>query len=101
MIHSKGNFNFSGIRDAEFDALYDAAAAATTMEERERLGRDAALRSIWLHSSLWFLKVPSYAVAQPWLVGYNGELSVGPMMRNGHIWARLWIDWELKEAMGK
>ena len=101
MLHSKGNYNFSGISDAEFDALYDAAAAATTQEERERLGRDAALRSIWLHSSLWFLKVPSYAVAQPWLVGYNGELSMGPMMRNGHIWARLWIDWELKEAMGK
>ena len=101
LIHSKGTFNTSGIRDAEFDALYDAAAAATTMEERVRLGREAALRSIWLHSSLWFLKVPFYAVAQPWLVGYGGERSLGPMMRNGHIWARLWIDSELKAAMGK
>ena len=101
MMHSNGAFNFTGLTDAEFDGLVDAAQAATTIEERERLGREADLRRTWLHPSIWFLKVPGYAVAQPWLVGYNGERDLGPMQRNGAMWARLWIDWELKEAMGK
>ena len=101
MMHSEGAFNTPGLIDAEFDALYDAAAAATTEEERERLGRQADMRRTWLHPSIWFLKVPQYALVQPWLVGYNGERDLGPMQRNGVVWARLWIDSELKEAMGK
>ena len=101
LSHSKGAYNYTGLIDAEFDALVDAAQAATTTEERERLGREADLRRTWLHPSIWFLKVPGYAVVQPWLVGYNGERDLGPMQRNGAMWARLWIDWELKEAMGK
>jgi hypothetical protein len=36
-------------------------------------------------------------LAQPWLIGYNGE----PEDAVTTIYARLWIDSELKEAMGR
>ena len=43
---------------------------------------------------------PLFHVSQPWLIGYNGEYLVGNG-QNVTVFTRLWIDQELKEAMGR
>jgi hypothetical protein len=41
--------------------------------------------------------MPIWVAAQPWVTGYNGEQNMGA---GGALYSRLWIDSELKEAMG-
>ena len=98
--HSKGAYNYMRLRDAKYDGLVDSASDATTADEQERLGNEANMRLAELHPVLWYLKVPSYAVAQPWLRGYNGEYTLSAMRTKGSFYARLWNDWDLKAGMG-
>ena len=51
------------------------------------------------HRYVWGPKAGKYIAIQPWVEGYNGELYFGISHRLP-IFARLWIDSELKEAMG-
>ena len=46
------------------------------------------------------VREPFFSVTQPWVVGYNGEGLLGGALDSSPIFARLWIDSELKEAMG-
>ena len=52
------------------------------------------------HWVLWGPKAPSYSATQPWVKGYNGEGQLSRQDRSVNIFARLWIDQELKESMG-
>jgi ABC-type transport system substrate-binding protein len=86
----------------ELDALVDAALAATTIEEQQRLIAEADMYMIEKHWQIWGGKPAVYYLAQPWLIGYNGELDVwGDPLGFNLLFARLWIDSELKEAMGR
>ena len=49
---------------------------------------------------LWGPKAPNYSATQPWVKGYNGEGQISRQDRSVNIFARLWIDQELKESMG-
>ena len=52
--------------------------------------------------ALWQIfgpKSPQYQIAQPWLIGFNGELALNKW-EDYLTFSRLWIDSELKEAMG-
>ena len=83
----------------ELDALVDAALAATTIEEQQRLIVEADMYAIEKHWQIWGPAGPVHFLAQPWVIGYNGELSLAPNEGNT-MFSRLWIDSELKEAMG-
>ena len=83
----------------ELDALVDAALAATTIEEQQRLIADTDMYAIEKHWQIWGPKPPGYVVVQPWVIGYNGELSLGSNELNA-IHARIWIDQDLKKEMG-
>ena len=78
--------------------MYEAAVAATTIEEQRKLSREADRYSIEKHWWIGGVRVPSFNVSQPWIIGYNGEIS--GTLDPRQIFARLWIDQELKEAMG-
>ena len=98
-FQSGTHMNTSAVPDPEMDAMIDAALAATTIEEQKRLIAEADMYFIEQHRHIWGPRSPSYYFAQPWLIGYNGELQLSeneflPLV------ARLWIDSELKEAMG-
>ena len=85
----------------EVDAMVDAALAATTIEEQQRLIAEADMYMIERHWQIWGPKSPRLILAQPWLIGYDGE---GGDWAAGEIWtthSRLWIDHELKDAMGR
>ena len=92
-------WNRPGAEWPELDTLVDAALAATTIEEQQRLVREADMYAIEKHWQIWGPKAPAWTALQPWVKGYNGEFDLGPQETN-LILPRLWIDSELKEAMG-
>ena len=98
--HSEGTVNIPGVQDEHLDSLIEAAEAATTLEDQQRRLKEADAYMIKNHYYVWYFKVPMFNVNQPWLVGYNGEFQLGWGQRYGQLWARLWIDSEMKEAMG-
>ena len=87
------------VRDAQYDAWYEAMQAATTMEEQQRLIKQMDMRSIEQFWALWGPLAPSFTFHQPWVIGYNAEAGFGGRQLNV-VFSRLWIDSELKEAMG-
>ena len=82
----------------EIDAMWEELLALTDEEEYRRLVKKLDMYIIEQHPYLWGVRVPSFAVAQPWIVGYNGEMQLG----NCH-WTqpynRIWIDSQLKDEM--
>ena len=90
----------TGVQDPVYDAMYAAAAAATTIEEQIRLVKEADMYIIKKHWYIWGPKNPVFNATQPWVIGYNGEGEMGRQDRSAALFARLWIDSELKEAMG-
>ena len=52
------------------------------------------------HYNVWGPKAGKFMAHQPWVIGYNGETLVSEQNR-APIFARLWIDSELKKEMGR
>ncbi len=97
--YSTSPWNRPGIKDSVFDAMADAADAAATLEEQQRLVGEADMYVIERHWYLWGPMAPFILAHQPWVKGYNGEFDLGAV-NYGLIYARLWIDSAMKEAMG-
>ena len=76
-----------------------AVQAATTLEEEARLVKECDMHMIKKHEDIWGPKVPQFTAVQPWVIGYNGEVEMTNQDRTS-IYARLWIDQELKKEMG-
>ena len=89
-----------GIENPELDAAYDAFFAATTVEEQMKASREFDLAVIKQHTQIWGPLQPRFQVSQPWVEGFNGEYAMGSFQYMS-ILARLWIDSELKKAMGR
>ena len=98
LAYSKSGWTPPNVNDPVYDAMYVAAAAATTVEEQMRLVAEADMYIIEKHWWIVGPRVPLFAVTQPWVIGYNGEAEFGS---NDYVFlSRLWIDSELKAAMG-
>ena len=91
--------NRAFVSDPQVDAMIDALRATTDLEEYMRLFRKIDLYSVEQHWLIWGPDSPQYQVTQPWVKGYNGEAIMGDWQFRD-IFARLWIDQELKKAMG-
>ena len=96
LLLSTSTWNMPLTQDPVYDAMVEAVLDATTIEEQQRLVIEANMYITTNHWQLWGPRVPQYRVSQPWLIGYNGEVPVQGL----NILARLWIDSELKAAMG-
>ena len=88
-----------GIETPEMTKYYEAFLAATTDEEQLRAFKGFDMETIKQHNQIWGPVAPSFQANQPWVIGFNGEERIGGMHYRS-ILARLWIDSELKEAMG-
>ena len=95
-----GGYNPANVSDPQVDAMIDALRATTDLEEYQRRFREIDMYSIEQHWFIWSPAVPMYLVSQPWLKGYNGEATMGNWQFN-ELYARLWIDQELKAEMGR
>ena len=85
--------------DSEYDALWNAANTAPTIEEQNRLLKKANMRIAEQH---WIITGPvgsQFNVAQPWVKGYNGEIRIGEG-NFSTLLTRVWIDQALKQEMG-
>ena len=100
MFWSGSPHNPSAVKDPDYDAIYDAYYAADTIEEAQRLQKEADMYAEERHWTIWGAEVPKWNVTQPWVIGYNGEIWLGMGVQDS-FFARLWIDSELKEAMGR
>ena len=99
--YTTGGFaNPIALSDPVYDALYEKAAAASTFEEQKPLVTEMDIYAIKRHWFIWTPEAPLFNVIQPWVKGYNGEAALGGSMPIP-VFARLWIDSELKEAMGR
>ena len=98
-FHSESGWNPPNLNDPEYDLLYEAARDATTEEDQQRASLEADMYLIKNHIILWGPTAPKFNAVQPWVIGYNGEASMG-LGNTMAIFPRLWIDSELKEAMG-
>ena len=98
--HSDSQWNRGGSQWPELDAMVDAALSARIVEEQQRLIAEADQYAMSQHWLIWGPKTPQYFMAQPWLIGFNGEAN---LFGNGEplfVFARLWIDSSLKTEMG-
>ena len=77
-------------------ALHEAIVAATTYEEEARLAKECDMLMIEKHEIIWGPKIPQFTAAQPWVIGYNGEGELCNQCNSAPIYARLWIDQEVK-----
>ena len=94
---STAGWNPAGVSNPEFDALFQAAQSASTLEEQQRASQEALLLMLRNHYYVWGGKAPNLNVNQPWVKGYDGEFinwSRAPVL------ARLWLDLDLKKSMG-
>ena len=89
----------TGLSDPVYDALFDAAQAAPTVEEQKGHIREIDLYLAKNHVLVWSPKPPQFNVNQPWIKGYNGEIDLGWGDRSV-IFSRIWIDQDLKKEMG-
>ena len=89
----------SAVSDPQVDAMIDALRATTDPEEYQRRFREIDMYSIEKHWVIWGPDSPAYSVSQPWVKGYNGEGVMGNWQFED-LFARIWIDQELKAEMG-
>ena len=89
----------SNTNDPRYDALYNEREAATTIEEANRITKEVNQYIIEKFWRIWGPMAPQYVGIQPWIIGYNGESQVGQGQFNT-VFTRLWIDQDLKRAMG-
>ena len=92
-------WNSSNVNDPWYEAKYKEKRAATMMEEANSITKELNQYAIEQFWTLFSPIVPSYVVSHPWVIGFNGESNLG-QSRYQAVLARLWIDQELKAAMG-
>jgi len=93
-------WNPTMLSDPKFDEAYQAAAT-----ELDRAKRDEMLRALNRYiiedvvPQVWLPTQNYYSAWWPWVKNYNGEIRNGAMRPNS-IYARIWVDQELKKKMG-
>ena len=93
------SWNTSAVNDPDYEAMFEAAGAATTIEEQQRLVKAMDMYAVERHWAVWSLMNPVFDAIWPWVKGYNGEFGLGYLSKN-QIFGRLWIDQDLKKEMG-
>ena len=86
-------WNTSNVDDQWYQAKFDEAAGATTLDEQ-----NAALRELDMYSIEQFWQLfgpigPQFNLVQPWVAGFNGESTMG--WARAVFW-RIWFDSSLK-----
>ena len=83
----------------EFTAKMDRAYATRDITQQQQLIREMT-REILEQAPYVWLPVPYlYTAWWPWVKNYDGELRVGAV-KPGPIYARMWIDQDMKKKMG-
>jgi peptide/nickel transport system substrate-binding protein len=85
--------------DPKFDAKMNEVYKTRDETKRKQLLRELTIEIMDKAPYVWLPTPYVYAAWWPWVKNYGGEMSVGSI-RPGPIYARIWIDQELKKKMG-
>ena len=92
-------WNPSGWSDPEFDKKMDVVYQEPDEQKRMKMLREMTTH-ILDQAPYIFLPTPYvYSAWWPWVKNYDGELRAGAV-RPGPIYARIWVDQEMKKKMG-
>jgi peptide/nickel transport system substrate-binding protein len=92
--YSKQGSNSTFNNDSYYDELYGKFTTSLDMEERREIMIEADMYSVEKHWSLNLFPTVNYNIYQPWFKGYSGEVLIHG---RGFIFARWWIDQDLKK----
>ena len=88
-----------GVENPVLAAAQAAFNAATTIDEQSKAAKEFNMETIKQHFQIWGPLAPGYQASQPWVGGFNGE-TLNTIAHEQSVQVRLWIDSELKKAMG-
>jgi peptide/nickel transport system substrate-binding protein len=83
------------VLDKKVAVMYEERDEARRQQMVKELTRDILDKAPYI----WLPTPYVYTAWWPWVKGYNGELRAGAV-RPGPIYARMWVDQELKKKMG-
>lgn len=92
-------WNPSQYSDPEVDRRIDEYHRSRDETERIRMIRELTVDMLDAAPYLWLPTQYVYTAWWPWVKNYGGELRAGAV-RPGPIYARIWIDQELKRELG-
>lgn len=96
---SKQTWNPSQYSDAEFDKKMAEAYLERDEQIRQRKLRLLTREILEKAPYVWMPTPYLYTAWWPWVKNYGGELRAGAV-RPGPIYARVWVDQEMKKKMG-
>jgi len=92
-------WNPAGYSDPEYDKKMDEVFRTPDEEKRQELLKELT-RDILDKAPYVWMPIPYiYTAWWPWVKNYGGELRAGAV-RPGPIYARIWVDQEMKKKMG-
>jgi peptide/nickel transport system substrate-binding protein len=92
-------WNPSQWNDPAFAAKMDAVYKEPDEDKRKVMVRDMTREILDKAPYLWLPTPYNYTAWWPWVKNYGGELRAGSV-RPGPIYARIWVDQEMKKQMG-
>ncbi len=92
-------WNPSQYSDPAFDRKMAAAYAERDLGKRQQLVKEMVREIVDKAPYIWLPTSHNYTAWWPWVKNYNGELRAGSV-RPGPIYARIWVDQEMKQKMG-
>ncbi len=87
------------LKDPTMEILMDAAINAKTHEDFVKAMKAVTRRWTEQHYQVSLLPHANFQVWHPYIGGFDGEILLG-LMREGPVYARIWIDQDLKKEMG-
>jgi len=99
------NYHILMVSDPVIDSFFPKAMTSTSEEELKQIMKDMNERVARQHFAISLLQPIEYALCQPWLKGYHGQIhslwmGAGGPSRLGFYGARFWLDQNLKNSMG-
>lgn len=92
-------WNPAQFSDPQFDAKIDALMETEDEATRQRMVQEMTIEMLDFAPYIWLPAEYRYTAWWPWVRNYNGELRAGAV-RPGPIYARIWVDQQLKADMG-
>ena len=97
---TKEVWNPSQYSDPAFDKKVADMYRERDEGKRQQLVKELTRDVLEKAPYIWLPTPYIYTAWWPWVKGYNGELRAGAV-RPGPIYARMWVDQDLKKSMGK
>ena len=98
-LKADSSWNPGWINDPVFEQDFVEVLAASTREEHTALVKKM---NDYVFDQQWFVTlhpVNTFIAWQPYLKSYNGEFHLG-RANMAAVWARVWVDQDLKQSMG-